>query len=98
MGVAVLRNHRVGDKIPIAIYKDVGEPVIKPDAAYPPWLKQIASMPTISDLERARARRRAAWQPGSHPTPEGFAMDKRYLRLKMREKIRGDNAKSLVSF
>jgi hypothetical protein len=99
-GPVELRNHKVGEKIPIAVDKQVGDPVVKPDDAYPSWLGKITKLPTLSELERVRAQRpkvlAAASTAPVTKTPEELALDQRYWRLKRRDKIRSSNSSSLI--
>jgi len=86
-----LRHHKVGDKVPIAIFKDQPEPVIKPDAAYPAWLATVDKLPTLGELVRAREMR----DPSAPLTPKIFEEERRYWRIIARQRIRDRNAREM---
>jgi len=86
-----LRHHKVGDKVPIAIFKDQPEPVIKPDADYPAWLATIDKLPTLGELVRARQTRDA----DAPLTPKIFEEERRYWRIIARQRIRDRNAREM---
>jgi hypothetical protein len=65
----------VGEKIPIGIFKESPDPIVKKDNEYPTWLWKVMELPSLNDCKRLIAEDQ---KDGKIPNPYLF---KRIWRL-----------------
>lgn len=79
----------VGEKIPIGIFKDSPDPVVKVDKDYPEWLWKVSDLPTLGDCIKLAEQDKADGKP---PNKQLY---KRIERLRNNAKIKAYNASQM---
>jgi hypothetical protein len=80
-----------GEKVPVNVFKDGKDPVVRPDGDYPFWLwTQVRELPTLKECETMMTKDRA----------EGFLpsldVSQRYRKIKNLLLMRRRNAESTM--